>query len=94
MKTTVEMRAIALLIPGYAAKMPREKIKLVNRPSQAAPVEETPESMVELHNDAVVAVIRDVVSKLNRRRLQLHSDVVRDVFNKLNLKEFNYLPLA
>jgi hypothetical protein len=39
-KTTIEMRAIALLIPGYAAKMPREKRKLVNRPSQAAPVEE------------------------------------------------------
>ena len=58
-ETIVEMRAIALLIPGYAAKMPCEKRKLVNRPSQAAPpVEETPESMVELHSN-VVACSRD-----------------------------------
>jgi hypothetical protein len=42
----------------------------------------------------LVAVIRDVISKLNRRRLQLHSDVVRDVLDKLNLREFNYLSLA
>ena len=75
-------------------KMPREKRKLVNRPSQAAFVEETPESMIELHSDVVRAVIRDVVDNLNRRRLQLHSDVVRDVLDKLNLREFNYLSLA
>ena len=47
-KTTVEKCAIALLIPGYMQReMPHEKRKLVNRPSQAAPVEETPESIVE-----------------------------------------------
>ena len=57
-------------------------------------MEETPESMVELHSDVVLVLIRDVISKHNRRRLQLHSDVVRDVLNKLNLREFNYLPLA
>ena len=50
--------------------------------------------MVELHSDVVLVLIRDVISKRNRRRLQLHSDVVRDVLNKLNLREFNYLPLA
>jgi hypothetical protein len=58
-----------VLIPGYAAKMPRENRKLVNRPSQVAPVEETSESMIELHSDMTRSVIRDVVSKRNHKRL-------------------------